>query len=512
MKFIYQKTVLFLLLVIATKTNAQLYKSSPEKQGVSSAAISRFIDAANRSNNEFHSFILIKNGNIIAESWWTPYAPNLVHTMYSVSKSFTATAIGLAVTEGKLSLSDKVVSFFPLLTPDTASTLLKEMTIKDLITMSVGQSPDPTGRMLQQKEWTKFFLELPIADTPGTRFLYNSAATYMLSAIIQKVTGEKLIDYLKPRLFDPLEISGIDWELNPEGINAGGWGLRLKTADMAKFGQLYLQRGIWNGKQILPATWVDEATSFKIKNAADTAIHAKATSDWAQGYCYQFWRARNNAYRADGAFGQYIIVLPEYQAVVAITSETPDMQSIMNLVWEHLLPSLKEGSAMTNKKAEKELQKTTKKQTIAVPSSVTSNTPTAISGKRFTLEDNSEGIGYISFDIKKKQLVVTFGDDKYQDIIPLKTGKWTYSTTHKRGPSLTGTIPPSEGTPVFKVAASYSWKDENTLLLTFRYVESPHTQTFVCAFDNNNLLLRVDNSLKNMAGTNEQNAIIKGHF
>lgn len=511
MKSFIRYTGLLLLFVITAGSGiAQLSRSQPEAQGVDPAAISRFVTAVNNSKNELHSFMLVKNGHIIAESWWTPYAPELKHTMYSVSKSFTSTAIGLAVSEGRLKLTDKVVSFFPELTPDTAGALLRSMTVRDLITMSAGQSPDPTGLMLRQQEWVKFFLRLPVADAPGSKFLYNSAATFMLSAILQKVTGEKLIDYLRPRLFDPLEIYNIDWELNPEGVNAGGWGLRLKTEDMAKFGQLYLQKGQWKGTQVLPAAWVEEATRFAIANSHDTAVHAKATSDWAQGYCYQFWRSRNNAYRADGAFGQYIIVIPDHQAVVAITSETPDMQHVMNLVWEHLLPALKEGETAIDKQSRKILQKQLKNQAIPVSTSGMSPVVSSVSGKNFVLEANNEGIKEIGFRFKKKRAVITIGNGEFTDELALKKGRWTYGGVHKRGPSLTGTIPPFEGTPVFKVAAAYGWKDEHTLLLNIRYVESPHTETFVCTFDKNNLLLRVDNSLKGMAGTNDQNKIIRG--
>ncbi|MBX3241292.1 MAG: serine hydrolase [Chitinophagaceae bacterium] len=512
-----QFRIISLLLLVITgqlSVNAQLLRSKPEAQGVPSAAISSFIDAANKSSNEFHSFILAKNGHIIAESWWKPYAPELKHTMYSVSKSFTSTAIGLAVAEGRIKVSDKVVSFFPSELPGDRSALLESLTIKDLITMSAGQSPDPTRSMLQQTNWVNYFLGLPMVDTPGTRFLYNSAATFMLSAIIQKVTGEKLADYLKNRLFDPLEIYHIDWELNPEEINSGGWGLRLKTSDMAKFGQLYLQKGLWNGKQVLPADWVEEATSFKIKNAPDTAVYAKATSDWAQGYCYQFWRSRNNAYRADGAFGQYIIVMPEQNAVMAITSETSNMQDIMNLVWEHLLPALSRHQPGIDKKTQKNLTKAVKNQILKIPAGVPDPTiASAVSGKNFALKTNAAGLKNIRFNFKEKGATVTIETGEFQDELTLKKGKWEYGTIRKLGPSLTNTTPPSAGTPGFKVATAYTWKDDNTLLLTIRYIESPHTETFVCTFENNSLRLRIDNSIKGMnPGGNNNNEVIEGSF
>src|SRR6185369_8825801 len=168
---------------------------------------------------------------------------------------------------------------------------------------------------------------------PGTHFLYNSPATYMLSAIVQKTTGQTVNDYLTPRLYEPLGITKPNWVSSPEGINAGAYGLSVRTEDIAKFGQLYLQKGVWKGKQIIPAAWVAEATARQTSNGSSP------TSDWDQGYGYQFWQSRHG-FRGDGAFGQYMLVLPEQDAVVAITSGVRDMQQVMDLVWTKLLPAM----------------------------------------------------------------------------------------------------------------------------------------------------------------------------
>jgi CubicO group peptidase (beta-lactamase class C family) len=171
-------------------------------------------------------------------------------------------------------------------------------------------------------------------------------ATYVLSAIVQKVTGEKVIDYLYPRLFRPLGIVGATWQESPQGINTGGWGLYLKTEDLAKMGQLFLQKGEWNGRQLLPAEWIEAASSAQVESLPagvrreNLKVKAK-DSDWLQGYGYQMWRCRHNAYRADGAAGQYIIVMPDQNAVIAITANLGDMQAEINLVWKYLLPALK---------------------------------------------------------------------------------------------------------------------------------------------------------------------------
>ena len=227
--------------------------------------------------------MLLRHGKVIAEGWWDPYKPELKHTLYSTSKSFTSTAIGFAVSENLITVEDKVVSFFPEFLPDTVSTNLADMAIRDLLTMSAGQDPDPTFSLLLPTEnWMKSFLSAPVVNDPGTKFLYNSSATYMLSAIITKVTGQTVLDYLTPRLFEPLEIEGMDWEADPMGINTGGWGLRLKTEDMAKFGQLFLQKGIWNGVEVVPEKWIEEATTKKIDQAPELTEEEKSGSDWLQ--------------------------------------------------------------------------------------------------------------------------------------------------------------------------------------------------------------------------------------
>src|SRR5258706_15826678 len=336
-------SLLFLLLNIqvTAQKNNELPVGIPEAEGVSSEGIINFLNAAEKSKTEFHSFMMLRHGKIIAQGWWNPYGAELKHTLYSCSKSFTATAIGFAVSEHRLSVNDKVVSFFPNDLPDTISSFLSDLKVKDVLSMSDGQEPDPTFTVASRdSNWVKGYLALPVKYEPGTKFLYNTLGTYMLSAIVQKVTGQKVIDYLKPRLFEPLGIEGMDWEVDPKGINTGGWGLRIKTEDMAKFGQLFLQKGKWNGKQILPTAWIDEASTVKIIQHPEYSQAKRDSSDWEQGYCYQMWRCRHNAFRGDGAFVQFIIIVPGEDAVIAITAETPDMQEEINLVWQYLLPAM----------------------------------------------------------------------------------------------------------------------------------------------------------------------------
>ena len=310
-------------------------------------AMEGFFQAAADDSMDIHSVMIVKDGNVIYSHWQSEGVDSVPHVLHSVSKTFTATAVGLAIADGKMALTDKVVDYFPDKLPAEVSENLKAMTVRDLLTMSCGHDVEPSGRNSEQ-DWVTAFLAHPVVHEPGTFYLYNSLGTYMLSAIVQQVTGEKVVDYLTPRLFEPLHIDKPKWEESQQGINCGGWGLYLKTEDLAKMGQLLLQNGEWNGKQLIPAEWVAEMSKkqvesinpgTRIEQAAERGM-TKETSDWMQGYGYQMWRCRPGCFRADGARGQYIIVVPDKNAVIAITSNVEDLQGELNLVWNRILPVL----------------------------------------------------------------------------------------------------------------------------------------------------------------------------
>ncbi len=322
--------------------------SHPEAQGISSSAILAFIESADKNIESLHSFMLLRHGHVVAAGWWSPYNAESPHALYSLSKSFTSTAVGLAIAEGKLSVDDLVLKFFRDEAPAEPSKNLKAMRVSDLLRMSTGHQDEP--KRTRKAPWTKTFLAQPVPFKPGTHFLYNTSATYVLSAIVQKATGMTLLDYLKPRLFEPLGIEHPTWETSPQGISTGGFGLSIRTEDIARFGQLYLQKGNWNGKQLVPVAWVDAATAHQTSNGSSP------DSDWDQGYGYQFWRSRHGAYRGDGAFGQYCIVMPEQDAVIAITSGVKDMQAVLNLVWDKLLPAMTPDPLATDLESHKKLE------------------------------------------------------------------------------------------------------------------------------------------------------------
>lgn len=472
------------------QVSENLPRSIPEAEGVSSENIISFLKAIEGSHHEFHSFMFLRHGRVIAEGWWDPYQPGLKHTLYSASKSFTSTAVGFAVTEKRLKVTDKVISFFPEYLPGTVSENLADMEVRDLLFMSAGQVPDPTRTITpNDTNWVKAFLALPVENDPGTKFLYNSMATYMLSAIVGKVTGEKVADYLAPRLFEPLAIRGMDWETDPMGINTGGWGLRLKTEDLAKFGQLYLQKGKWNGKQILPEEWIGEATTAKIDQmpGADKAV--RDSSDWLQGYCYQFWRNRYSGFRADGAFGQFIIVMPEKDAVIVITAESLETQKELELVWKYLLPAISGEKLPDNPDAYNRLKEMlTRLRLNTKATGIDSPLKTIISGKVYNCEPNGTRLSSLQFDFSDNicNLRMKTENDDYS--FRFSHGSWAICETTRPGPNLLSQeIGYFRGIPPVKVACSYTWLDENTLELTLRYIESPHTEIITCRFDGDRL-------------------------
>jgi len=353
----YGLTVLFCLCGLYIYASAPASpEATPKKTAIKRAkvnsslkvAMDDYLQDAKEKNLNIQSVMVLQHGKVLYEKWLNGGEPQTPHILNSVSKTFTSAAVGLAIEEGLLSLDDKLISFFPDDLPPSPSENLKKVTIRHLLTMNCGHDSEPSFRR-DIDTWVKTFLAWPVEHEPGTYYCYNSMGTYMLSAIVQKVTGQKIVDYLQPRLFDPLGIEAPRWEVSPQGINCGGWGLYLKTEDLAKMGQLLLQKGKWKNKQVLPENYVKEMTSAQVPCQpswirADKVAESGLTpenSDWVQGYGYQVWRCRHNAFRADGAGGQYIIVIPEKDAVVINTAELDDMQAELNLVWDHILPALK---------------------------------------------------------------------------------------------------------------------------------------------------------------------------
>ncbi|HET6487341.1 MAG TPA: serine hydrolase domain-containing protein [Spirochaetia bacterium] len=462
----------------------ELPRSDPESQGVDSAAIAAFLDAADTAVKDLHSFMVLRHGVVIAEGWWRPYRPDVPHMLFSLSKSFTSTAAGLAVSDGLLSVEDRVLSFFPEDAPRKVSDNLARMRVRDLLTMTTGHAEEATRRTFARpdRRAEKAFLSTPVEYAPGTHFVYNTAATYMVSAIVQKRTGKTLVQYLTPRLFEPLGIREPIWDSYANGVNFGGFGLHLRTEDIARFGQLYLNRGLWNGKRLLSESWVEEATARQVPNGNT------GNPDWIQGYGYQFWRCQpRGVYRGDGAFGQYCIVMPEQDAVVAITSGVSDMQAVLTALWKTLLPALGAeptiGAQMAAGAGAQPLE--TRLQSLRRdPPQGPSTSPRAsgVDGVTYRFEANAQKLTSVRFRFCSESCAVTVVRGRHRDTVEAGYGEW-------RSGSL---ALPYETTGVISdrpVVASCRWVEADALELTVRQTGAPFVYTWRCRFGDRELLL-----------------------
>jgi hypothetical protein len=475
-----------------------LNRSAPEKQGVHSEDILAFVNDLEAEKFAVHSFMLIRHGQVIAEGWWRPFDPSCKRYVYSLTKSFTSTAVGFAVAEGLFKVVDKVVSFFPEELPPKVSENLAAMRVKDLLTMSTGHGMDSTLALIKPglENWVQAILAFPVDYTPGTHFLYNSGATYLLSAIVQKASGQCVKDYLANRLFEPLGIQNVTWDVCPRGINTGGWGLSLTTEEIARFGLFYAQKGVWNGKRLLPSEWIEVATSACVSNG--TEERAKEPLDWRQGYGYQFWRCQHGAYRADGASGQYCVVMPEQDAVLALTSETQNMQGILDLFWKHILLNMKDAPIPVGDKTQKTLQQKLSSLEMEVPSvKLNPEMEMKISKKHFKMNENEAGIQSVSFSFDLESSTFRLLDGQGEHQIKCGKGRWIKNETKIPFmlPSMMHLLLNQRIVNPVKVAGHGTWKDPQTYVMTWQYLETPHSDTVTCSFDGSEIRLDSVSSL-----------------
>ncbi len=483
-----------------------LPRSAPEEQGISSVDISNFLAAVKESKQEFHSLMILRHGNVITEGWWSPYSAEHRQQLYSLSKSFTSTAIGFAVTEGLLSVEDPVIKFYPNLLPDRISDNLAALKVKHLLSMSVGHEKDSI-RIIEASApgvfWEQTFLSLPVVFAPGSQFMYNSGASYMLSSIVKKVTGKTAHEYLKTRLYKPLNIKGATWAENFEGVNIGASHLRIGTEDIAKFGQLYLQKGKWNGVQIIPEKWVDAATSKQIDNG-------KNDSSWGFGYGYQFWLNPPGGFRADGAFGQFSMVLPELDAVVAITSESMDTKTTMQLVWDNLLPQMQPASLPKNNVGHHQLLQDLKALKYDPPMLATQSVlADGINGKEFILDKNIFNAKSVTFNFLDDACIFTLKEEgKPAIIINNGLNKWMRKGNLKPAPHSMFSLRRIDFDSI--VAASATWKDERSLLLTWRFIETVHGDSLTCIFDGDKVTIQFLFSVNRLQNKPDDRLAIEG--
>lgn len=452
---------------IATASSAQdarLRRTSPEAQGVPSETVAAFLDSVmSTPDAELHHVMLLRHGAVIGEAHPSPFRAEDGHTLFSCSKTFAAAAVGMAVEENRLRLTDRVAAFFPGELPDDIPPRLADLTVYDLLTMRSGFAPTDSVRV-HCDAWVGECLKRRQTADPGSLFAYDSMDTYLLSAIISRVAGVPLAEYLRPRLFEPLGIREAVWESSPEGVSCGGWGLYLTAESMAKFGQCLLNGGLFEGRRVLTESWVRNMMSVHVAE---------------KGYGLQMWScAHPNTMRADGAYGQFIIVMPDEDMVCVITqcitSAAPGNRE-QRMLFRIVVPALSEGPLPKTRKSERLVARHAGYTTRTAPGRSSSAILTDGSAITLRLPVNRLGWQSITLSPNGKTLTATVIDSLSRIVpIELANGGWT------RGQVPT-TFPPhpkgftrgaySGFTRPFVVAGSYGWTGRKTLNLRLLFAD-----------------------------------------
>jgi CubicO group peptidase (beta-lactamase class C family) len=466
--------------------------SSPSVQGVEAEGVQALLDALEGTPGvEPHSIMLLRHGYVVAAGWWRPYSPARPQLLYSLSKSFTSTAAGLAASDGVLDLERTVVSYFPELDREVTDPRSRSMLVRHIASMASGHLEDTWGRVVAKgpAEPVAEFLRIPPDRAPGSVFAYNQSCTYTLAAIVQRLTGDTLTSYLQKKLPSVFGESELRWLQDSAGRDLGFSGLHANTESVARLGLLYLARGTWSGEDVLDAHWVDMATSVQIPTKGSNM----AGVDWEQGYGYQFWRSRHG-YRGDGAYGQFCLVLPQHDAVVAITSQSSDMQAVLDAVWENLLPALLDGP-VTESGADARLRD--RLAQLSVPPLVADALPPA-GGQQVWVDATfaPEGgtcaqqpsLAEVALTTDEGGWRVTLREAAWSTSVPMGTGTWAVwegppATAGGASTTPAGGRPRHQGSAqreVVPVACMGGWVDASTLRIDAIFLETPHRLSVTC--------------------------------
>lgn len=467
--------------------NDGLVRSTPEAEGVESEVIARFFEDVEEQGQEVHSIMILRHNKVIAEHWWAPYAPELPHAMYSCTKTFTSMAVGFAVQEGLLNIEDKVTSFFPDLLPEKISPELASLTVKHLLTMSVGhKSMSYAGSGLAQ---VKSFLAADFEFKPGTHFAYNITASHMLSNIITRVTGLSLKEYLTPRLLDPIGIGDVTWEMDNDGHNMGNGGMHLRTSDMAKMGIFLNSKGAWEGKQLLDPKWIEAATTPHIYQVNPDGPVQDAKDDSGQGYGYQIWMGRNGSYRAIGGMNQLIMVFPDKDFMVIATSALRDEAGFNDLIYK-MLPGVHDKKLKPVKGFD--LESRIRHLVLAKPFKE-SNKPLVSCTRRYEMAQNSLGISRIGlrFDAEGNTYLTIEGQGSISNI-PFGISDWKIGQTDRTMMLSRSAYPNTMGITPYNTAGMCAWTSYNVLEAEYLSLFNPGMkEDFKFTFSGDTLKLEV---------------------
>lgn len=450
-------------------------RSTPSQAQVSAQGIADYIKiVTGNTRMDIHSLMILRHGSVIFEKAWAPYELTAPHMMFSASKSFTSTAVGIAWDEGLLDLHDPVRKYLGDEMGPEPCEHLKKLTLWHLLTMTAGHSEDPVYEMMiTEKDWIRRYFDLPFGNDCGEIFLYDSGATYLLSCIITKITGQKLVDYLTPRLFEPLGIADVFWDESPDGYNLGGWGLYIDAEAMAKLGQLYLNKGVFNGKRVLSKEYIEMATAKQVETMPASAPKEALQFDNMHGYGFQFWRNRVEGYRADGAYGQFIFVLPEKDAVIVTTQGTFNPKRSSEHIWEHLYPAfdapVSPGMDMLVRD---------KKPQYPIPPYGAAKEKEELWGE-YVCEANHMGLSRVRIYKEENAIAITLVDGQGEHPFCAGIDHWAGFTAdiqdHAPISILGRTVAPVP-------AAGAAWWEEGKLVVNWRYLTTPYSDLidFVC--------------------------------
>jgi CubicO group peptidase (beta-lactamase class C family) len=444
--------------------------SAPAREGVVAEGVEAFLDVLEESPEiDPHSLIILRHGRVVAAGWWWPYGPDRRQLLYSVSKSFTSTALGLAVAEGLVRLDDEVIKYFPELDGEVTDARTRSMRVRHIAAMASGHIEDTWERVhsTSPDDPVRGFLLLPPDREPGTVFAYNQPCTYTLATIVQRVSGQTVTQFLRGRLLDRLGAGPVSWAQHPPGQDLGFSGLHATTDTVARLGQLYLDAGKWKGEQLLSPEWVMEATRRQVSNKG-----VLPNSDWEQGYGFQFWMSRHG-YRGDGAYGQFCVVVPENDVVIAMTAQTVEMQAVLNAIWDKLLPAFVEGD-LPDSGADTKLED--RLQRLAVPIFSAQPAPSAAGEPwveaTFTpagsTPEQQPSLLSVRVSADGGGWEVTLDEAGFSLSAPLCNETWVVT---ERGTTDSDVVPN---------ACFGGWLDDDTLRFDLIFLETPHRLTVTC--------------------------------
>lgn len=449
-------------------------KATPESCGISSKNLINFVEALIKGpeDNETHSFMLFRHGKLVCEGHFAPYTGEVPHVLYSVSKSFASMAIGFLVAEGKVNVDDYVHTYFPELIKDDINKENLKIKIHDLLSMSFGQQGEVVHEGSKNESGAKlydFFYRNKDIEC-GTMFRYDGNGSYMLAALVKKLTGMNIPEYLMPRLFEPLGIELPFYRKDSIGISIGASGMRLKTCDLAKIGLVYLNNGKWNGKQIIPESWVKLATKKHIPTNSSTG------ADWQQGYCYQFWKGRYNTTRLCGACGQMCVIMPDYDAVFVVNSgyTNANLSYVLDSFYENVMFNMKDQPLPEDKENNEKLDDVLSNLRLTYKFSEMSPLANVISGNTYELAESGR-YKFAKFDFTADEVKVTLVSDSKSEEF---TAGFNKPVTQKVIVDLVILEPEDE----FEVMGTACWTTRKNLEITLRILHTPAILKVVADF------------------------------